>query len=153
MRTIALLVLSLIAAGCVTSRQVVRVYSDPPGAAVRLDCDGVARGSGHTPGVVALSRRAQECSVTLTRPGYEPRTLVFERIGSPVNRDAIKQGLLIGGLTAIGSTLSAGTSRQRAEALGSGLVLAGLFVLGDELTGARYHFEPEEVDVRLDPKR
>ncbi len=153
MRTIALLTLTLLAAGCVTSRQVVRVYSDPPGAAVRLECDGVVRGGGHTPGVVALSRRAQECSVTLTRPGYAPQTIAFERIGSPVSGEAIKQGLLIGGLSAVGTALSGGTSRQRAEAVGSGLVLAGLFVLGDEVIGARYHFEPEEVDVRLDRKR
>lgn len=153
MRTIALLFLSLIAAGCVNARQVVRVYTEPPGAAIRVECDGVARGSGYTPGIAVFSRRAQECAVTLSRPGYETRTVAFERIGAPVNRDAIKSGLLIGGLSAVGTALSGGKSHQQAEAIGTGLVMAGLFVLGDEMIGARYHFEPEEVDVRLDPRR
>ena len=112
MRTIALFVLTLTAAGCVTSRQVVRVDSEPRGAALSVECDGVSRGSGHTPGIVVLSRRAQACSVTLTRPG--------------------------------------GSSHQQAEALGGGVLLAGIFLLGDEVTGARAHFEPELLDVRLD---
>jgi hypothetical protein len=152
MRQIVLLAFSLAAAGCVTARQVVRVYSDPPGAAIRVDCDGLARSSGHTPGVVALSRRALECAVTLSRPGYETQTLRFERFGAPINPQTIKSGLLIGGLSAVGTALSGGTSSQRAQALGSGLVLAGLFVIGDEVTGARYHFEPELVNVTLDRK-
>jgi hypothetical protein len=151
-RTIAILAFSLISTGCVTARQVVRVYSDPPGAAIRVDCDGVARSSGRTPGVVALSRRSLECAVTLSRPGYETQTLRFERFGAPVNPQTIKSGLLIGGLSAVGTALSGGTSSQRAQALGSGLVLAGLFLLGDEATGARYHFEPDLVNVRLDRK-
>src|SRR5690242_1556208 len=114
MRTIALLALSIAAAGCVTARQVVRVYSDPPGAAIRVDCDGEVRGSGYTPGVVALSRRAQECAVTLSRPGYETRTVAFERFVAPVSPQTIKSGLLIGGLSAMGTALSGGSSRQRA---------------------------------------
>jgi hypothetical protein len=69
-----------------------------------------------------------------------------------VNPQTIKSGLLIGGLSAVGTALSGGTSLQRAQALGSGLVLAGLFLLGDEATGARYHFEPDLVNVRLDRK-
>jgi hypothetical protein len=132
MRHIALFLLALTAAGCVTSRQVVRVYS------------------GRTPSIVVLSRRAKECSVMLTPPGYEPRTIAFDRVGAPMNRDAIKDGLLIGGFSAIGTALSGGTSRQRVEAVGSGLILAGLFVLGDEVIGARDHFEPEFIDVKLD---
>ncbi len=119
MRTIALLVLTLTAAGCVTSRQV-------------------------------LSRRAQACSVTLTRPGFQPRTIPFERLTTPVSREAIKSGLLIGGLAAMGGALSAGSSHQQAEALGGGVLLAGIFIPGEEVTGARTHFEPEVVDVRLE---
>lgn len=153
MRTIALLFLTIASFGCVNARQVVRVSTEPPGAAIRVECDGVARASGYTPGIAVFSRRARACAVTLTRPGYEPRTVAFERIGAPVNRDAIKSGLLIGGLTAVGTALSGGKSHQQAEAIGTGLVLAGLFVLGDEVIGACDHFEPEEVDVRLDPRR
>jgi hypothetical protein len=149
MRTIALLAL-ILASGCITSRQIVRVDSEPRGAAIGVECDGTRRSSGHTPGMVALSRRAHGCSLTLTRPGYEPRTISFERVTAPVNRQAIRSGLLIGGLSAVGAALSGGTPRQRAEAIGSGLALAGLFALGDEINGARNHFEPEEIDVKLD---
>ena len=144
MRTIALFALTLAAAGCVTARQVVRVDSEPRGAALRVECDGVSRGSGYTPGVVALSRRAKACSVTLTRPGYAPQTT------APMNREAIKDGLLIGGLTAMGTAVSSATSHQQLEALSSGVLLAGIFILGDKVSGAGVHFEPELVEVRLD---
>ncbi len=91
-RWVVLLCLTLFSANCATmahgSRQRIAAASNPTGADVAVMCGKPAgpRISEHapashpkTPTEINVSRRAQPCSVTLTKEGYEPASVAFSR--------------------------------------------------------------------------
>ena len=69
--------------GCATVAhgrfQQVPVVSNPPGAAVEVDCGQGPVVAGETPVVVKVRRKAEFCAITLTRDGYRPATVTLAR--------------------------------------------------------------------------
>ena len=79
---VSLLVLS----SCATVRhgryQYFPVNSSPAGANVTVDCNGHVKEAGMTPVVVKLKRKADHCSITVMKDGYEPTSIAFTRTWS-----------------------------------------------------------------------
>jgi hypothetical protein len=137
------------AQGCATvhngRHQDVRVVSDPAGATVDLTC-GRPQPPALTPTTVRLPRHVEECSLTLTREGFQPETVVFE---AGVNRWfwANLAGPIGGG--------TVGATRGSDQAFVDFLVGAALGGLGfsiDAITGALWEWEPTAVERKLTPK-
>lgn len=55
------------------------VNSSPSGADVVVNCNGHVKDAGPTPVVVTLKRKANHCTLTLTKDGYEPMSIVTTR--------------------------------------------------------------------------
>ena len=80
---VALLAIPLLA-GCATlvnggRDQIVPVRSEPPGAAVHVDCGKAHTNAGVTPVDVVLDRSADACSITIVKTGYEDWQVDFRR--------------------------------------------------------------------------
>lgn len=88
MKRLLLLVALLPLTGCATvvngRFQAVDVDSHPSGARVEVDCGASSAARATTPTKVTLERAAKNCSITLTRDGYLPATIVLERQRSRV---------------------------------------------------------------------
>ena len=135
--------------GCATlhngRHQEISVVSDPAGANIEVHC-GKPQPAAVTPAIVRLSRRAPECSLILSRPGFHSETVVFE---STPNRWvwANFAGPIIGG--------GIGATRHSDQAfidflLGAFLGGAGFGI--DALTGAMWELEPAKVERKLVPE-
>jgi len=79
---VSLLLLPLLS-GCATIAhgryQSVPVSSSPSDANVTVDCGGRVKNAGPTPVIVKLKRNADHCSITMTKDGYEPTSVVFSK--------------------------------------------------------------------------
>lgn len=58
------------------------VNSSPAGADVTVNCNGHVKDAGVTPVVVKLKRKADHCSITVIKDGYEPTSIAFTRTWS-----------------------------------------------------------------------
>src|SRR5215468_3216744 len=95
--TALLLILGTSCATVIHGRyQSVPVSSSPAGADITVDCDGERRNAGVTPAKVALPRRAEACSLTLTKSGYEPEHVSFERVPSKATIANVVPSLYLG---------------------------------------------------------
>ncbi len=139
----------LFAQGCATvhngRHQEVRVVSDPAGADVEVRC-GKKQPPAVTPATVRLPRRAEPCSLILSRPGFQSETVVFE---SSLSRWfwANFAGPIAGGVS--------GATRHSDQAFVDFLVgafLGGAGFAVDALTGAMWELEPAHVERKLVPK-
>lgn len=139
----------LFAQGCATvhngRHQEIRVVTDPAGANVEVHC-GKAQPAAVTPTTVRLPRRVEQCSLTLTRPGFQSETVVLDSSPS-VWFWANFAGPIAGGLS--------GATRHSDQAfvdflLGAFLGGAGFGI--DALTGAMWELEPASVERKLVPK-
>jgi len=84
---IPLLVVSLaVLSSCATVRhgryQYFPVASNPSGADVSVNCNGHVKDAGVTPVVVKLKRKADRCSISVMKDGYEPTQIAFKRTWS-----------------------------------------------------------------------
>lgn len=125
--------------------QEVRVESDPAGAAVEVRC-GKPQPAAVTPATVRLPRRADPCSLTLTRPGFQSETVVFDSVPSRWVW-ANFAGPIVGG--AVGAT------RQSDQAFIDhliGVILGGAGFAIDAITRAMWELEPATVERKLVPK-
>jgi hypothetical protein len=145
-------------AGCATMvngrNEVVPVDSFPSGANVAVDCGDVPRDGGTTPTRVTLARGATECRVTLTKRGYEPKVVTFQRqesratainkvAGAPVGIFAAMLGYFAGMDNGYGETFgSAGWELGSAAGTAPGNAV-------DRRTGAAYKQVPGDVYVTL----
>ncbi len=135
--------------GCATvhngRHQEISVVTDPAGADVEVRC-GKPQPAVVTPATVRLPRRVDQCSLVLTRSGFQSETVVFD--SSPSGwLWANFAGPAIGG--AIGAT------RQSDQAFIDFLfgALAGGIGFGvDALSGALWQLEPDRVERKLTPK-
>jgi hypothetical protein len=135
--------------GCATlhhgRHQEISVASDPAGANVEVRC-GKLQPAAVTPTTVRLPRRAAECSLSLTRPGFHAETVVFE--SSPSGWVwANFAGPIAGGVIA--------ATRRSDQAFVDFLVGALLGGVGfgiDALTGAMWELEPAKVERQLVPE-
>ena len=145
----AVVAVVLFTQGCATlhhgRHQEVPVVSDPPGATVEVRC-GKAQPPAVTPATVRLPRRVEECSLTLTRPGFQSETVVFH--SSPSRWFwANFAGPIAGGMS--------GATRQSDQAFIDfliGAVLGGAGFGIDALTGAMWELEPARVERKLVPQ-
>jgi hypothetical protein len=134
--------------GCATlhngRHQNVSVVSDPAGATVEVRC-GKAQPAAVTPATVRLPRKVEECSITLSKPGFQSETVVFAT--SP-NRWfwANFAGPIIGG--------TSGATRHSDLAFIDFLVgafIGGIGFATDAITGAMWELEPAKVERKLVP--
>ena len=135
--------------GCATvhngRHQDISVVSDPAGAGVEVRC-GKVQQAAVTPATVRLPRRVEDCSLTLTRAGFQSETVVFDTVPSKwlwMNF----AGPIIGG--------ASGATRHSDQALLdflSGALLGGVGFTIDALTGAMWELEPASVERKLVPK-
>ena len=135
--------------GCATLNnrryQEIAVVSDPAGADVEIRC-GKAQPAVVTPTTVRLPRRVEECSLILSRPGFQSETVVFE---SGVSRWFWGNfaGPVVGG--------TSGATRHSDAAFTdflTGAVLGGLGFGIDAITGAMWTLEPARVERKLVPQ-
>jgi hypothetical protein len=79
LRTLAGLLLCLLATGCATMvngpNQTLSVDSFPSGAAIEVHCGDTANVAATTPAKIKVSRAAEQCQLTFTRAGYEPKAI------------------------------------------------------------------------------
>jgi hypothetical protein len=135
--------------GCATVRngrhQEISVVSDPAGANVEVRC-GKTQAAAVTPTTVRLPRRVEECSLILTRPGFQAETVVFE--SSPSGWFWVNfGGPIIGG--GIGSTRH---SDQAFVDFLLGAFLGGIGFGVDAITGSMWQLEPARVERKLVPQ-
>lgn len=135
--------------GCATvhngRHQEISVVSDPAGAEVEVRC-GKAQPAAVTPATIRLPRRVEPCSLTLTRPGFHPETVVFD--SSPSGWVWANFAAPLAGGT-IGATR--GSDQAFLDFL-VGALLGGVGIGIDALTGAMWHLEPAMVERKLVPK-
>jgi hypothetical protein len=144
-----LIAVVLFTQGCATlhngRHQEIMVVSDPAGADVEVHC-GKMQPAAVTPATVRLPRRVEQCSLILTRAGFQSETVVFE--SSPSGWVWTNfAGPIAGG--------TSGMTRHSDQAFVDFLV--GAFVGGvgfgiDALTGAMWELEPARVERKLVPR-
>lgn len=156
-RTLAALAL-LSLTGCATAingrNEQVPVDSYPAGAKVAVDCGDVPREGGVTPTKVLLARIAENCSVRLTKDGFEPKVVQFHRVESRAVR---ANKIAAAPLAAFGALVGffLGSDNGLADDLGSAGWRAGEAVgeapgrAVDQHTGGAYKQVPGEVYVTL----
>lgn len=125
--------------------QDIKVVTDPPGATVDVHC-GKPQPAALTPTTVRLPRRVEQCSLTLTRAGFHPETVVF---------DSSAGAWVWGNFAAPAAGAAIGGTRQSDQAfvdffLGAMIGGAGFGI--DALTGAMWQLEPASVERKLTPK-
>ena len=135
--------------GCATlhngRHQEISVVSDPAGANVEVRC-GKLQPAAVTPTTVRLPRRVEQCSLILTRPGFQSETVVFDS-GPSRWFWANFAGPIVGGVS--------GATRHSDLAFLD--FLFGAFIGGvgfsiDALTGAMWELEPGKVERKLVPQ-
>ena len=149
LKTMTFVAVAILTQGCATlhngRHQEVRVVTDPAGASVEVRC-GKVQPAAVTPATVRLPRRAESCSLVLTKSGFQSETVVFES-GPSGWFWANFAGPGIGGT--IGATR--GSDQAFVDFL-FGLLAGGIGFSIDALTGAMWELEPASVERTLVPK-
>jgi hypothetical protein len=145
----ALVAVIVFTQGCATvhhgRHQEISVVTDPAGANVEVRC-GKTQTTAVTPATVRLPRRADTCSLVLTRPGFQPETVVFESAPS-VWLWGNFAGPIAGGLS--------GATRHSDQAFIDflfGVLLGGIGFGVDAVSGAMWEWEPGTVERKLVPQ-
>jgi hypothetical protein len=125
--------------------QEVRVVTDPPGATVDVHC-GKPQPATMTPATIRLPRRVEECSLTLTQPGFQSETVVF---------DSVPSAWLWGNFAGPIGGGAIGATRQSDQAFVDfliGALIGGAGFGVDALSGAMWELEPASVERTLKPR-
>ena len=125
--------------------QEISVVTDPAGANVEIRC-GKLQEAAVTPTTVRLPRRVEQCSLVVTRAGFQPETVVF---------DSSPSGWVWGNFAAPAVAGTIGTTRQSYQAFFDfllGALIGGIGFGIDALSGAMWQLEPDKVELRLMPK-
>lgn len=125
--------------------QEIRVVTDPAGATVDVHC-GKPQPAVVTPVTVRLPRRVENCSLILTRPGFQSETVAFDSSPSPWVWGNFG-GPIAGG--AVGATRH---SDQAFVDFLFGVLIGGIGFGVDALTDAMWALEPASVERTLTPK-
>ena len=155
MRRIALLALTLAAAGCATmindQKEKIPIRSEPAGAVVSVECGTTPVYGGVTPAVLIIERTADPCEVTIAKEGYEAKKVALARTTSRSVKGNKVPGVIVGSLFGLIALLSDNEEWiDDAYDLGSTLGEAPSNAI-DGRTGAAFKHVPKEVFVRLDP--
>lgn len=135
----------------------VPVTSTPSGAAVRVDCGDVPTDGGVTPAQVKLRRGAEHCVITVSKAGYDDRTITFTRVMSHVAWANLAPGFVVGmtagAAVAVGSLLGESNDDRSNNAFIAGSVVGtGVGLIVDRSTGAMYRQVPSSVNVTLESR-
>jgi hypothetical protein len=143
------LALVMFTQGCATvhngTHQEISVVSDPAGADVEVRC-GKSQPPAVTPATVRLPRRAEHCSLILTRPGFHPETVVF---------DSVPSGWVWANFAAPVAGGVIGATRHSDQAFVDfllGALVGGIGIGIDAMTDAMWKLEPAIVERKLVPK-
>lgn len=144
-----LIAVVVLAQGCATVQngrhQDIAVVTDPAGANVEVRC-GEPQPPAVTPATVRLRRGVEGCSLTLTREGFQPETVVL---------DAVPSRWFWANFAgpAIGGTI--GMTRGSDQAFVDFLIGAAVGGIGfglDAVTRSMWEYEPARVERKLVPK-
>ena len=152
MKLLSVLLASTMAVRCATATngryETIHVTSDPPGAAVRVDCGKAKRRAPNpTPTVIAIPRNADRCSVMLSKDGYQRLSVKLDRV---VSEKAIKN--FYAAALGIEAMSEAWDDELFVLALAftlSGAALGGVGLAVDRATGALFEHEPGAINVNL----
>ena len=127
--------------------QMITIDSEPKGALVELaDCGVMATEYDKTPAMVWVSRRSTQCTLKVSKLGYQPVTLKLSRHVAPefVNNVSATVRLCADdwNCNSLSDLLFVG-------AIGS--VLTGAGMATDAVSGAMFELSPSYFDVRLCP--
>ncbi len=150
LRNGALLLMALTAASCATiahgPNETISVESSPTGAGVQLRCAQMTR-TGVSPLTLTIPRRAGDCTITVSKEGFKPKSIELERgISKQYWLNFIGVGVLPLGISD-GSPLSISGDAGLALILAGGLGLAI-----DRIDGSMYQHSPTSVRLVLDPE-
>lgn len=143
------LVLALSATSCASiihgPNETITVESSPQGADVRLRCGTVMR-TGITPTTITIPRRADGCTITVSKSGRKEQSVTLERtFAKPYWLNFIGIGVLPFGISDASPLSISGDA-------GLALILAGgLGLAVDRIDGAMYRHEPKSISVTLEP--
>lgn len=141
--------MALFSQGCATvhhgRHQEISVVSDPAGANVEVRC-GKPQQATVTPTTVRLPRRVEHCSLTLTHPGFQSETVMFDS-GPSGWVWANFAAPLAGGI----SGATRGSDLAFFDFL-VGALIGGVGIGIDAMTDAMWHLEPAKVERKLVPQ-
>lgn len=160
MRTIPLAVLAvLLTTGCSSvfqrSQQRVEIFSIPTHANIEVKCGDAPRDGGRTPATVTIDRSAEECELFLTKEGYDPKRVVFERKETTAYWMNGALGVPIGAVFALATWIMLPATdgideRAAGSAFRLGLKIGGAPGMAiDRATGYAWYQYPGKVDVKL----
>ena len=132
----------------------VHVRSSPTGASATARCSGAVVASGTTPTSLGIPRQATGCSIHISHPGYQTRTIDLTRGRS---------GAYWGNLGFLGplplGVIVAAFGADPDDNKATYGVIGGLAIVGvvgfiaDRRSGRMYMHEPEEIDVTLEAEQ
>jgi hypothetical protein len=145
----AIMAAVIFAEGCATMHngrhQEIQIITDPAGANVEVHC-GKPQPMALTPTTVRLPRRVEQCSLVLTRLGFQSETVVF---------DSSPSGWVWANFAAPSVGAAIGATRQSDQTFGDfflGALIGGAGFGVDALSGAMWRLEPPRVERKLTPK-
>jgi hypothetical protein len=155
-QAVAVTVISALGAGCATvdrgAYQRIAVDSEPAGAIVGVDCGSAPHHAKQTtPTVVKVQRKAERCSLFISKDGYEPQRLELRRHLAP---DPSNFGVAGAGVWMLDGACC-NDSFEVALSIGAiagGLILGGIGSGIDAASGAMYEQTPDDVFVQLEPE-
>jgi len=146
---LAALLLAVATASCATvshgRNETISIDSSPAGASVELKCDQITR-SATTPAAIIIPRNATECVATVSKPGFAPKTVAFDRSPSRA------YWLNFIGIAALPFGISDNSPIDIGGGTGLALIASGVAGLSvDAFNGAMFKHSPSTVKVTLDP--
>lgn len=143
---VAIAAIALSACGTVMhgTRDTIYVDSKPDGAAASISCAGNVEARGTTPARLVIPRRAQGCSVTVERTGHKTQRLDLDQSFS----GAFWTNFAFSPVLATATIIN---GRDFGYDTAAALLTSGVAFLVDQLTGAKYTYEPKEIVVVLEP--
>ena len=135
--------------------QRVSVTSDPPGAVVTVNCGPAVKSGAVTPTRVLLHRKADLCNITISKDGYQPDTIWFDKQTSVFwfgNTGLPIAAAMYGYVQPRAAALALGVVGWADLGVSSALVtlpVAAVFAGIDYKTGAIYEFTPKCVHMQL----
>jgi hypothetical protein len=136
--------------GCATiidrPTEPIAIDSDPSAASLRVLCPGRNPQESITPAVVRIERRAGDCLLELSKPGYVSQSVTLEQ---GVNLRIL--GNVFPAIAGLGYVFVADDNLSGGAALlGTGLLTGGGFLV-DWISGRSVDHDPKHVRVKLEP--
>ena len=162
-RTIALTIIISNAVGCATivnrRYQQVEITSEPERVVVTLECAGLQAVTATTPATLSVKRRATPCEVVGRDGGREQRVPLKRGVSRAFWANLIwSPALAVLAFTGSddGSSCEGAffcTTRSEDAGIGAflGLLVAGVGMAVDGVSGAMFLHEPPQVEIRLPP--